>query len=64
MKKGKRLESIRGSTPDLLNVPKGCSFGPRCDEFKSECAERIPDMITVEEGHCARCIHCKGGINI
>lgn len=34
---GKQLESIKGTPIDLLNLPKGCAFAPRCDKAMKIC---------------------------
>ncbi len=47
---------VAGEVPDLINLPKGCPFEPRCPFAKSECKERIPEMVKVGENHFARCV--------
>jgi peptide/nickel transport system ATP-binding protein len=50
--KPRRLKSIPGSPPSLLDLPKGCSFGPRCPSRFDRCAEKPP----LEGGaHAAAC---------
>jgi oligopeptide/dipeptide ABC transporter ATP-binding protein len=50
-----RLASIPGSVPDPFNLPKGCSFYPRCPAPKREtCLEPVP-LYEVGPGHSARC---------
>jgi len=50
----KRLVPIEGVVPDLLNMPEGCAFGPRCPRFTKECLED-PPVIKVADGHLVRC---------
>jgi peptide/nickel transport system ATP-binding protein len=54
--KPKRLASITGSPPSLINLPKGCKFRPRCPHAFDKCMEE-PDLVNrVEEpGHLDRC---------
>jgi peptide/nickel transport system ATP-binding protein len=50
--KPRRLRSIPGSPPSLFELPKGCSFAPRCPSRFDRCAER-PNL---EGGaHAAAC---------
>jgi oligopeptide/dipeptide ABC transporter ATP-binding protein len=57
-KKGSKLESIAGSPPDLSNLPKGCSFAPRCKYAEDICLEERPELTEIEPGHVIRC-HCR-----
>jgi peptide/nickel transport system ATP-binding protein len=58
----KRLRSIKGSPPSLINLPKGCPFSPRCD-YRSHvegdgarCAGEVPELLQIAaDGHRARC---------
>ncbi|MGD0573855.1 MAG: ABC transporter ATP-binding protein [Anaerolineales bacterium] len=54
-----RLEVIPGSVPNLINLPVGCRFAPRCrarlEHHLSVCAELEPDLRPVEPGHSVRC---------
>jgi len=45
--RGERLDSIAGTVPHLLALPKGCAFRPRCPRKMPIC-ERPPDLKTVE----------------
>ena len=56
----KRLEPIRGNTPDINHLPVGCEFAPRCASATEQCRTAPPD-VTVEEGHRVRCWNWKGG---
>lgn len=37
--KGERIPAIAGTPPDLLDLPTGCSFAPRCEFAMDVCAE-------------------------
>jgi peptide/nickel transport system ATP-binding protein len=49
----KRLVSIPGAPPSLLNLPEGCSFGPRCGQRFEACDQRPP--LEGADGHLAAC---------
>ncbi len=46
---------IRGRFPDLMGLPDGCVFAPRCDFVEDACARAQPAMATVGPAHVARC---------
>lgn len=54
-----RLAVIPGSVPNLVNLPAGCRFAPRCQaRFKhglSICTEIKPELDEVKPGHYVRC---------
>ncbi len=54
-----RLDVIPGSVPNLVNLPSGCRFAPRCvarEKFGLKiCAETKPDLVETAPGHLARC---------
>jgi peptide/nickel transport system ATP-binding protein len=50
-----KLEAIPGSPPDLLNLPKGCRFWPRCSSAMEICRKTEPKLIETEPGHFVRC---------
>jgi len=52
--KGK-LSSIEGMVPQLDNMPKGCSFHPRCPYAMAICKEKRPALTTAENGRKVRC---------
>jgi peptide/nickel transport system ATP-binding protein len=51
----KRLEAIPGVVPSLLNLPKGCSFEPRCPHAKPVCKDQEPVLKEVRRGHKVSC---------
>ncbi len=52
-----RLVPIPGNPPSLLNPPSGCPFRPRCSLATDTCAESVPNLTTVGDGHATRCHH-------
>ncbi len=52
-----RLDPIPGMMPDPTNIPKGCSFSPRCHLFSEKCIEACPKPVEVEPGHFISCFH-------
>jgi len=53
--KMERLEPIRGMVPDLLNLPQGCRFHPRCDFSSSICQQEDPPLKEIGPEHHVRC---------
>lgn len=51
----KPLTPISGNPPSLVNVPKGCSFSPRCPYATKRCHEEEPPIYTTKTGHYSRC---------
>ncbi len=51
------LFSIPGSPPDLIDLPSGCKFHPRCPYATDRCREEEPDLETVGPDHMAACWH-------
>ena len=54
-KKDGKLLPINGSPVDLLNMPKGCSFVPRCPNSIKLCLKEYPPEKCVGEGHYSSC---------
>lgn len=54
----KPLTPIKGNPPSLVNVPKGCSFSPRCPYATELCHTQEPPLYTMPSGHYARCHYC------
>lgn len=53
------LEVIPGSVPNLIDLPEGCKFAPRCrarvENDLKICVEQEPDLIDLGTGHTVRC---------
>ena len=54
-KRQQRLKSIKGQPPDLLNLPGGCPFEPRCDYSVERCSFEYPPVESVSKGHLISC---------
>ena len=52
---GKPLQPIAGTPIDLLNIPPGCPFAPRCPETMAVCLKKRPDRMRIHEDHYAQC---------
>ncbi|NLV13584.1 ABC transporter ATP-binding protein [Haloarcula argentinensis] len=48
-----RLQTIPGTMPDLVEVPSGCSFHPRCPFAEEECTRKQPPLVDPETGEGA-----------
>jgi len=53
--KSRRLETMPGLMPDLIQMPKGCAFHPRCDKVRDICRRVSPVWQPVEEDHWVAC---------
>lgn len=56
---GERLKPIVGAPPNLLALPSGCAFHPRCPFAADACAAQVPALRQPEgwgDGHLAACI--------
>ncbi|MBQ8622191.1 MAG: ABC transporter ATP-binding protein [Oscillospiraceae bacterium] len=52
---GSRLQPISGTPIDLLNMPKGCPFAPRCDAAMKICMRERCERMQINEWHQAAC---------
>lgn len=60
---GTKLKPITGTPIDLLNMPSGCPFAPRCDAALKICIKERPERMDINEAHCASCwMNVKAGI--
>lgn len=55
-----KLEAIAGSPPDMLNLPKGCRFWPRCYRTKERCRTQEPPLVETNAEHYVRCYTYEG----
>jgi oligopeptide transport system ATP-binding protein len=61
--KGKRLEPIGGSPPNLKKIPSGCSFHPRCPRARERCSQDIPPLYDVGGGRRSACHYYEEVLN-
>ena len=52
---GSRLQPISGTPIDLLNMPKGCPFAPRCDAAMKICMRERCQRMQINDAHQAAC---------
>lgn len=52
---GERLQPITGTPIDLLNMPAGCPFAPRCDEAMKICLRERAERMQINGDHQAAC---------
>ncbi len=50
-----KLVPISGTPINMLNLPAGCAFCPRCDAAMKICLEAIPEELSINENHKASC---------
>jgi peptide/nickel transport system ATP-binding protein len=48
-------QAIPGSPPDLLHMPGGCPFEPRCDYARPECKTVKPLLVQTGANHEVSC---------
>ena len=60
---GTKLKPITGTPIDLLNMPKGCPFAPRCDAAMKICLTQRCERMAINDDHAAACwMNVKKGI--
>ena len=53
--RGQKLQPITGTPIDLLNLPEGCPFAPRCDAAMKICIHKAPENMDLGGQHKASC---------
>lgn len=56
-----RLETIKGSVPNLAEERAGCNFADRCPDCQPQCKERKPMLRETAPGHLCACLLEEGG---
>jgi len=52
-----RLPGITGSPPNLLKLPTGCAFSPRCPLADDRCRAEVPAYVEVGTDRWSACFH-------
>ena len=52
---GTKLQPIEGTPIDLLNMPKGCAFAPRCNAAMKICINEKCERMQINDEHQAAC---------
>jgi len=53
--KGGTLNAIGGLPPNLMRIPPGCPFNPRCRRVQDICRTEIPELREVAPGRMSAC---------
>ncbi len=57
--RGRKLETIQGSPPNLASLPPGCAFAPRCRHAIDACRRDDIPVVTTDDGAMARCLRVR-----
>ena len=49
------LQEIPGIVPNLIRLPPGCLFAPRCDRVMERCRHHRPPFFVLDDTHGAKC---------
>ncbi|MGP9018798.1 ABC transporter ATP-binding protein [Streptomyces sp. BR1] len=61
--KGQELYAIKGLPPNLMHIPSGCAFHPRCPMAQDVCRTDVPPLADVAEGRKSACHFWKECLN-
>ncbi len=50
-----RLETIKGLVPNLIDLPSGCPFHPRCSYCSAKCMKEMPVLKEAADNHLVKC---------
>ncbi|WP_052397889.1 ABC transporter ATP-binding protein [Streptomyces sp. NRRL F-5123] len=53
--KGQELYAIKGLPPNLLHIPPGCAFNPRCPMAQEVCRTEVPPLYRVSQDRASAC---------
>lgn len=55
MKDGEKLIPINGHSVDMLHIPDGCPYAPRCEHCTARCTKEQPPRTDLGDGHTVSC---------
>ncbi|MFD2765754.1 ABC transporter ATP-binding protein [Micromonospora eburnea] len=53
--RGQALSTIKGLPPNLMRIPSGCPFHPRCPYAQQVCVDEVPHDLALGEGRTSAC---------
>ncbi|MYV98224.1 ABC transporter ATP-binding protein [Streptomyces sp. SID3343] len=53
--KGRELYAIKGLPPNLMRIPSGCAFNPRCPYAQDICRSEVPPLFDISVGRGSAC---------
>jgi oligopeptide/dipeptide ABC transporter ATP-binding protein len=53
--RGQELATIKGLPPNLMRIPSGCPFHPRCPYAEQVCIDVVPRSLVVGDGRTSAC---------
>ncbi|MFB7645064.1 methionine ABC transporter ATP-binding protein [Streptomyces sp. CB01201] len=57
--KGRELYAIKGLPPNLMHIPPGCAFNPRCPMARDVCRSEVPPLFDVAPDRQSACFFWK-----
>jgi oligopeptide transport system ATP-binding protein len=61
--KGQDLSAIKGLPPNLMRIPAGCEFNPRCPYAQAVCLDQRPPLLEVVSGRSSACHFAREVLN-
>jgi oligopeptide transport system ATP-binding protein len=53
--KGQELYAIKGLPPNLMKIPAGCAFNPRCHRVRDVCRTDMPALTDIGGNRSSAC---------
>lgn len=51
-----QMKPIKGTPPNLMELPNGCVFHPRCPYAEEMCRQTVPELKSIGNEHLSRCL--------